>query len=292
MILVVGATGYLGGMITRMLLDQGQEVRILVRPHSDYQVLVQVGAQPVTGDLKERTSLDPACDGVNTVITTANSASRGGVDNPQTVDLEGNRNLIEAANAAGVQHFVFTSAIGADPDSPIPFIQAKGKSEHHLRASGMPYTIFQPTPFMDIWIPMVIGTPLQQGQPVTLVGEGQRKHAFVAVRDVAAFIVAAIGHAAARNQSIMLGGPDAVSWWDIIAITERVLNRSVPVQTVAIGEPVPGLPDQIVGLMTSLEMYDSIINMRETAATFGVTQTTIEAFVQHTFAGMSTTAAS
>jgi NADH dehydrogenase len=292
MILVVGATGHLGSMITRMLLDQGQEVRILVRPHTDYQALVQAGAQPVTGDLKERTSLDPACDGVNSVITTANSASRGGVDNPQTVDLEGNRNLIEAANGAGVQHFIFTSAIGADPDSPIPFIQAKGKSEHYLRASGMPYTIFQPTPFMDIWIPMVIGTPLQHGQPVTLVGEGHRKHAFIAVRDVAAFTVAAIGHAAALNQSIMLGGPEAVSWWDIISIIERVVSRSIPVQTVAIGEPVPGFPDQITGLMTSLEMYDSIINMRETAATFGVTQTTIEAFVQQTFAGMSAKAAS
>jgi NADH dehydrogenase len=292
MILVVGATGYLGSMITRMLLDQGQEVRILVRPHADYQALVQAGAQPVTGDLKERTSLDPACHGVNSVITTANSASRGGVDNPQTVDLEGNRNLIEAATGAGVQHFIFTSAIGADPDSPIPFIQAKGKSEHYLRASGMPYTIFQPTPFMDIWIPMVIGTPLQHGQPVTLVGGGQRKHAFIAVRDVAAFTVAAIGHAAALNQSIMLGGPEAVSWWNIIAIIERVVNRSIPVQTVAIGEPVPGFPDQITGLMTSLEMYDSIINMTETAATFGVTQTTIEAFVQQTFAGMSAKAAS
>ena len=292
MILVVGATGYLGGTITRMLLDQGQEVRILVRPQSDYQSLVQAGAHPVIGDLKDRGSLDAACAGASLVVTTANSASRGGVDTPQTVDLEGNRNLIDAANGAGVQHFIFTSAIGADADSPIPFIQAKGTSEHHLRASGMPYTIFQPTPFMDIWIPMVIGTPLQQGQPVTLVGEGQRKHAFIAVRDVAAFTVAAIGHAAARNQSILLGGPEAVSWWDIIAITERVVNRSVPVPTVAIGEPVPGLPDQITGLMTSLEMYDSIINMRETAATFGVTQTTIEAFVQHAFAGMSATAAS
>ncbi len=59
MILVVGATGYLGSMITRMLLDQGQEVRILVRPHADYQALVQAGAQPVTG--AEGTDIARSC---------------------------------------------------------------------------------------------------------------------------------------------------------------------------------------------------------------------------------------
>jgi uncharacterized protein YbjT (DUF2867 family) len=75
------------------------------------------------------------------VISTANSAGRGGEDNPQSVDLEGNRNLIEAARDAGVEHFIFVSAFGADPDHPDPFMQAKGQSEASLRESGMEYTI-------------------------------------------------------------------------------------------------------------------------------------------------------
>ena len=77
MILIVGATGNLGGAITRTLLAQGLPVRILARSQSNYQPLVDEGAQVVLGDLKERGSLDAACQGVDTVITTANSAARG-----------------------------------------------------------------------------------------------------------------------------------------------------------------------------------------------------------------------
>lgn len=283
MILVSGSTGYLGGMIARKLLAQGQDMRILVRPHSDYQALRQAGARPFIGDLKDRPSLDTACAGVITVITTANSASRGGEDNPQTVDLQGNHNLIDAAKAAGVKQFIFTSVFGADVNSPVPFVQAKGRSEVYLRDSGIPYTILRATAFMDTWLPMILGAPLQTGQPVTLVGEGRRKHSFIAVSDVTAFATAAIDHPAALNQYLTLGGPEAVSWHEVIATVERVLDRSLQVQTVAPGEPVPGLPDFVAGLMASFETFDSMIDMTEAASTFGVRQTTVEEFVRQTF---------
>ena len=137
MILVVGATGDVGGMIARGLLEQGKEVRALVRRDSPSSQLVQQGlatsaeellesgAHPVHGDLRYRDSLDAALEDVETVISTANSAMRGGADNPQSVDLDGNRNLIEAARGAGVEHFVFVSLLGADPDHPDPFMRAK-----------------------------------------------------------------------------------------------------------------------------------------------------------------------
>src|SRR3954454_15187016 len=120
MILVVGATGMLGGMITRQLLAQGQPVRILVRSRSDYQPLVDAGATPVLGDLKDPASLARACSGVDTIITTANSGFRGGEDTVETVDLQGNRNLIDAARAAGVRQFIFVSTLLADPNSQVP----------------------------------------------------------------------------------------------------------------------------------------------------------------------------
>jgi uncharacterized protein YbjT (DUF2867 family) len=290
MILVVGATGYLGGMITRTLLDQGQSVRILVRPASSYQDLVDAGAQPITGDLKDRTSLDRACDGIDVVITTANSAQRGGDDNPRTVDLEGNRNLIEAAKAVGTEQFIYVSAYGCDVDSPVPFMQAKAQTEIALRESGLPYTILAPTIFMDIWIPMIVGMALQQARPVVLIGEGQNKHSFIAVKDVAAYAVAAIDHPSAIDQSIPLGGPEPVSWRNIIDVSERALDRSIPVRTVPIGQPLPGYPETITGLMTSLEMYEAIIPMESTTRTFGVPQTTVEEFVRGMVADLPTPA--
>ena len=285
MILVVGATGMLGGMITQRLLDSGQEVRILVRPGSDYAALTQAGARPVTGDLKDPASLDAACAGVNTVITTANSAARGGDDTVETVELQGNRNLIDAAKAAGVQQFIFTSALGAASDSPVPFLQAKAAGEEHLRASGMGYTILQPNLFMDVWFPMIIAGPIQANEPVTLVGSGERQHSFVAADDVAAFATAAVGHPAALDQTLVIGGPEPVSWRDVVAIAEGVSGRSIPVQTVAAGEPIPGLPPLAVGLLTALDTYDSPIDMTETADTFGVDLTSPAYFLRRLLFG-------
>ena len=77
MTLVVGATGNLGGAVTRRLMAQGKPVRILARSQSNYQPLVDLGAQFLLGDLKQRGSLDAACEGADIVITTASAGERG-----------------------------------------------------------------------------------------------------------------------------------------------------------------------------------------------------------------------
>ena len=293
MILVVGATGVVGGMIARRLLEKDKEVRVLVRRDSPSSQLIQqglatsaeelikAGAQPVHGDLRDRASLDDAVDGVvETVITTANSAMRGGADNPQSVDLEGNRNLIEAARAAGVEHFIFVSLLGADVNNPSPFVQAKAQSESALRESGMEYTILAPAAFMEVWPAMVVGMPTLQGRSVTLVGEGRRRHSFVSNRDVAAFGVAAIDRPEARNQYLAIGGPEPLSWRDVVATYERVLGRSIPVEFVALGEPVPSLPDPMPALLAGMETYDSVVEMEETSSIFDTPLTRLETFVR------------
>jgi nucleoside-diphosphate-sugar epimerase len=138
MILVVGATGMVGEMIVDGLLDHGKRVRALVRSPEPAASLGARGAETVLGDLKDRASLDRACAGVDILITTANSASRGGDDNPETVEEQGNRSLVDAARAAGVRHFVFTSALGSALDSPVPFLRGKAIAEQYLTASGPP----------------------------------------------------------------------------------------------------------------------------------------------------------
>jgi uncharacterized protein YbjT (DUF2867 family) len=291
LILVAGATGIVGGMITRRLLEQGKEVRVLVRHNSpseelakegratSAEELIEAGAEPVYGDLRDRASLDAALEGIETVITTANSVGRGGEDNPQSVDLEGNRNLIEAAREAGVAHFVFVSSLGADPDHPVPFMRGKGQSEASLRQSGMDYTILAPTPYMEVWVAVVVGMPVSQGRPVTLVGEGRRRHSFISDRDVAAFAVAAVENPAARNEYLAIGGPEPLSWREVVETYERVLERSIPVEFVAMGEPMP-LPDPMPSILAGMETYDSAIDMEELARTFDVPLTRLETFVR------------
>jgi uncharacterized protein YbjT (DUF2867 family) len=278
-ILVVGATGRLGGSIARRLLAEGKEVRILVRPGSSYGELVESGADPMTGDLKEPASLRAACAGVEAVVTTANAIGRGGDDTIESVDLQGNQHLIEAAEAEGVQRFVFISVLGATTESPVPLIRAKGEAEQRLMKSAMTWTILQPNLYMDTWLPMAVGGPALAGQPVTLVGEGRRRHSMVAMADVVSYAVAALEHDEAHNARLLVGGPEAVCWRDAVAVFERELGREIPVRTGPPGDPVPGMPEQVNGLFQALETYDSPLDMSAVAATYGVTSTPLKDFV-------------
>jgi NADH dehydrogenase len=292
MILVVGATGRLGGVITERLLTRGDRVRILVRRDSPAeqlaaqglatspQRLIAAGAEPVSGDLKDRASLAEACPNVDVVITTANSAQRGGADNAQSVDLDGNRNLMEAAHNAGVRQFIFVSATLADAKSPIPFLQAKGKTEQALQASGMSYTIMAPDAFMDVWIAMVVAMPALSGQPVTVVGSGNRRQSFIAASDVAQFTVAAVANPAATNKRLVIGGPEALSFRDAAAVFSRVLGRGVAVQSVDPGTPIPHLPDMMVAMLAGFDIRESVIDTAALAKTFGVPLTSVEAFAR------------
>lgn len=295
MILIVGATGLLGGMITRQLLAQGKTVRILVRPNSPAvalapqgmataaQSLIDAGAQPVDGDLKERASLAAACSGIDTVITTANAAMREGEDTFDSVDLNGTKNLIDAAKAAGVRHFVYTSAFGSAPNHPNPLFDAKGQCEVYLKASGLTYTILKPGPLMEMWLGVIIGIPLRAGQPVTLVGEGARKQAFTAMDDVVAYAVAAVENPRAYNQEILIAGAPPYSWTEAVAAVGRVAGQPIPIRYVQPGEAIPLIPPAMGGMLSASEMADSVINMGETAATYGIAPTSVDAFAQQFF---------
>ncbi len=292
MILVVGATGNLGGAIAKILLSQGREVRILVRRNSpsvelarqglatSADELIAMGAQPVYGDLKDRASLDSAVKDVHTVITTANSALRGGDDTPETVDAQGNLNLIDAAAQACVHQFIFVS-VGpvADPNSPVPFMAAKGKAHLACMSSGMNYTILSPNQFMEVWPAMVVGMPALHGQPVTLVGEARSKIDFISARDVAAYAVASIDNPAAMNQVLALGGPEVLSYRDVVGVYERVLGRTVPVRFVLPGEPVPGLPDSMNAMLSALQS-DMVIGDPSWPQKLGIIPTSLEQVVR------------
>lgn len=274
--LIVGASGALGGAIARVALGSGRKLRVLARPSSNVDELRAQGVEVVAGDLKDRASLDAACAGIETLITTANAVQRGGEDTIESVDLAGNRNLVDAAAAAGVQHFIFVSGLGASEDSPVPLFAAKARTENHLRGIGMPYTTLAPTAFMEVWFAMIVAMPVSSGQPVTLVGEGQSRHSFVSLGDVARFAVAVAERGPAGY--LPLGGPEALSWRDVVRLAEEHLSRTIEIRFVPPGSPIPHLPPPLdihVGMMLAgLEQQDSIIPMEETSARYGLTMTT------------------
>lgn len=284
MVLLVGATGRLGGRIARELLSRGVPVRALCRPSSGYGALQRMGAEIAIGDLKDTASLDAACAGVDTVVTTANTARRTGDDTVDTVDAQGTRDLIDAARKAGVRHFVFMSALAANEHSPVPLMAAKGRNEAYLRASGMAWTILAPNLFMESWATQIVAQPAQAGDPVIIIGEGRTRHTFIAEHDVAAFVVAAVNNPATENRRLVIGGPQALSWRDVIATYEKALGRPIEAQFVAPGQVVGKLAMAVQPLLAAMDTFESDFDTSTLAKELGVQQTPLEAWVRASIA--------
>jgi NADH dehydrogenase len=277
------------------LLKAGKNVRILLRhnsPSAELAVagmattvrsLIDVGAQPVYGDLTDRASLEDACGGIETVITTATATKREETETLEGVDLQGTLNLIEAARDAEVKHIIYMSAYGSNPDDPVPLMRFKAACESRIQESGMDYTILLPGYFMEVWIGMVVGIPLQAGQPVTLVGKGDHKHSFVSEANVADFAAAVVDNPAARNQCISIGGPASFSWTEVLQSVGQAIGSQLPVNYVPPRSPVPLLPPMVGALLTGMETYESYIDMSETAPKYGVELTTLEEFTLAAF---------
>src|SRR5688572_24919202 len=173
--LVVGATGLLGSEICRLLVADGKPPRALVRPTSDQGKVAQLenlNVEIARGDLKHRPSLDAACQGVSVVISTASSTlSRQEGDSIQTVDLEGQLNLIDAAKAANVSRFVLISFPHVNVEFPLQ--DAKRTVEDHLKNSGVTYTILRLTFFMEVWLSPALGFDAANAK-VQIYGSGEK----------------------------------------------------------------------------------------------------------------------
>lgn len=232
--LAVGATGLLGGEICRQLAAKSESVRALVRSTSDpakVKALKEYGIELVEGDLKDRPSLDAACQGVTTVITTASATrSRQEGDAIQTVDLEGQVSLVDAAKAAGTKHFVYISYRHIDPNVDCPLSIAKRTVEQHLRESGLTYTILWPGFFMEAWLSPRLGFDYPNAK-ARIYGSGQKKNPWISFRDVAKYAIAALDHPTARNATINVGG-ELLSPLEVVKVFEGVGGRPFTVEHV------------------------------------------------------------
>ncbi len=235
--LIVGATGMVGMEICKRLAGQGQAVRALVRPTANpekVQALKALGVETVTGDLRQAASLARACQGVTTVITTASSmpfAYQPGENDIRTTDLNGELSLIDEAKAAGVRHFIYTS-FSHNMDLDFPLRNAKRAVERHLKESGMVYTILRPGYFMEVWLSPAVGFDAANGK-ATIYGDGSQRLSLIAAGDVAAFAAASVENPAARNATLELGGPEALTPLQVVKLFEAAQGRTFDVQFVS-----------------------------------------------------------
>jgi uncharacterized protein YbjT (DUF2867 family) len=146
-ILVTGATGQQGGAVLSQLHRRGSSVRALSRdPQSEKaRRLREAGVDVVRGDMTDRDTLDAALLGVTRVFAMATPYNDGG---PEEEVVQG-KTMGDAARAAGVTQYVYSSVGGAERNSGIPHFESKWEIEGHLRSLGMPLTIFRPVWFFE-----------------------------------------------------------------------------------------------------------------------------------------------
>jgi NADH dehydrogenase len=239
--LVVGATGDLGGRITRRLLDRGQKVRVLVRDTSDVGPLKAAGAELAFGDLKELVTVDTACRGVDRIVSTATGASRGGEDSVDAVDRQGHVTLLRCAENAGIHRIVYVSAAGFNTDSPVELARAKASTAEAIRSSGLSYTILQPSLFMEAWIAFVVGAQIRLGNIVQVIGDPARKYGFVAVDNVADLVLSVLDHPDAQRADIPLSA-GSCSYQQIVGWIAKAIGRDLQIHSLPPSSEIAGFP--------------------------------------------------
>lgn len=227
MILVVGGTGLLGGRVVGLLRGRGQPVRCLVRDGTDATGLRDQGVQVVRGDLVDPASLAAACDDMDTVIATATAITRrlAGVRGPSIheVDEVGMAALVDAAEEADVQRFVYLSFPGAEAHGT-PLGRAKVATEQRLAASRMRTVVVRPDAFQEVHLGPLGRFDLAAGK-VAVFGKGDTRQRWVSADDVAA-LVAAVAVEPDPPAMIEFGGPEALSRNEAIAVAEQATGRT------------------------------------------------------------------
>ncbi|MDQ0634153.1 uncharacterized protein YbjT (DUF2867 family) [Arthrobacter pascens] len=253
-VLVVGATGSLGGKVVDELLKRGKSVRALVRSTTDASGLENKGVEIARGDMLDLDSLVTAMRGADAVITTAAGYTRGG-KNAQDIDTVGNANLAEAARRTGIRRFVLTSILTSDQTPHVPHFWHKKVAEDKLEQLGVPFIALRPGAFID-QVASMGGNPVEKGR-MMWPGKPSVPLTFVHTSDLAAYLAAAVDADAGDNERVDIGWDRPVSVIELAKLItassgKRIKVRAVPSALTRLIGALAGRFSPIVQDMTAM----------------------------------------
>jgi NADH dehydrogenase len=153
--------------------------------------------------------------GVRTVVSAINGFGGDGALGVKAIDRDGNVNLIDAAEAAGVEHFVLVSIQQAAADHPIELFRMKAAAEQRLRASQLAWTMVRPTAYQETWLE-IVGRPLVTTGSTRVFGRGRNPINFVSAGDVARIVDITVSDPALRGQSVDVQGPENLTFDEFV----------------------------------------------------------------------------
>ncbi|MFI6691368.1 SDR family oxidoreductase [Streptomyces sp. NPDC050433] len=228
-VLVVGATGALGGKVVDDLLARGKNVRALVRPASDASKLERRGVEIARGDMLDPDSLTAAMDGADAVVTTAAGYTRRD-KKAHDIDTTGNTNLAEAAHRTGVRRFVLTGILTSDQTPDVPHFWHKKLAEDRLEQLGVPFVSLRPGAFLDQVVSMA-GNPLEKGRLIWM-SKTDVPLTFVLTPDLAGYLAAAVDADAGQSERVDIGWDRPVSVREAAGLIGGRSGRTIKVRSV------------------------------------------------------------
>ncbi|MGX7873869.1 SDR family oxidoreductase [Mesorhizobium sp. ORM6] len=227
-VLVVGATGFLGAKILRNLaLDASAAVVAMSRKGTSSGG--GAGVEWVRGDMMDPASLDRALQGVDLVVSSANSYMKGSLD----TDFLGNKNLIEAAARAKVSRFVFLSIVSCEAASAVPHFHAKKVAEDMIKKSGVPYVFVRAPSFLDQSTDYI--AKAVKGGKFQGIGDKTTRWSYVLTDDLASYLAKAATYRDPEivNQTIDVGWSDGPkNQQEMADIISGVINKRLKIQII------------------------------------------------------------
>ncbi len=280
MILVTGGTGFVGGHVAHELRGRDLAVRCLVRDLRRGAKLAAWGCELAEGDVTDPESLREAVAGVDTVIHLV-AIRQGQREQFRRIMVEGTRDLLAAARAAGVRRFVHMSALGTSEETKdlVPYYGAKWENEQQVQGSGIPCVIFRPSfvfgPDGGI-LPTFV--KLAKLTPVTpIIGSGRQRIQPIWADDLAKYFAEAVERDDVVGRVFELGGPDVVSWNEFWERLKRIRGIRRPSLHIPVGlmrvnalltERLPGDIPLTRDLLKMLEHGDNVVSDEAAVSTF------------------------
>ena len=231
-LLIVGATGTLGRQIVRRALDEGYEVRCLVRNARKAAFLKEWGADLMVGDFCQPETLPPVLEGMEAIIDAA-AARPTDSASIKEIDWDGKVNLIKAAQKAGINRYIFFSILNAENYPDVPLMNIKHCTEQFLRESGLNYTILRPCGFMQGLIGQY-AVPILDNQAVWITGESS-PIAYMDTLDVAKLTIRVLEVPETQKQTYPMVGTKAWTAEEIIQLCERLSDKPAKIARVPLG---------------------------------------------------------
>lgn len=295
MILITGATGYIGRHLVSRLVEQGERPRCLVRDTKRAaNVLAADKVELIQGDTTQPASLKAALNGVETVVhaafITADHKQSAGNSYAET-NVQGTSYLVKGAKEAGVKRIVEISGLGTRPDKPGSYMQGRFLAEKMVKDSGLDWTIIQPSVLFGKGAPFIKGLAdlIRSAPVVPLIGGGNILFQPIYVEDVVTVILKVLADPTGTNKkTYVIGGPAYYSFTQVIDVLLHVMHKSrikapAPMPLVGIGAavmeallPKPPLTKAAMTLFT----FNNTTDLQSVERDFGFTPTSFTDFLQ------------